>query len=148
MANLAKVLRLLPLIFLISLDSSNRIWENTSDIIDTYSYEDVFDKTIKWYAIFQMTPHHYFVYFYFPYCGHCQSIKDIVIAYSIFGDIDMFFVEANDEVVIAKDAHLTIGATSIKQLWILGYPSLVEIESGVVITNIAGANVIKEILLI
>ncbi|HPV70021.1 MAG TPA: hypothetical protein PK030_03100 [Bacilli bacterium] len=60
----------------------------------------------------------------------------------------MFFVEASYEVVVAKDTHLTIGATLIEQLWILGYPSLVEIESGVVIANIAGANAIQEILLI
>jgi thiol-disulfide isomerase/thioredoxin len=148
MANLAKILRVFPLIFLISFDSSNKIRGNNSVVIGTYSYEDIYDKTIKWHDIFEMTPHHYYVYFYSPYCGHCQSIKDLVINYSMFGNVTMFFVEANREVTVAEDTYLTIGATSIEQLWILGYPSLIEIESGLLIANIAGANAIKEILLI
>ncbi|NMV82426.1 MAG: hypothetical protein GX816_02610 [Erysipelotrichia bacterium] len=145
---MAKILRVFPLIFLISFDSSNKIRGNNSVVIGTYSDEDIYDKTIKWHDIFEMTPHHYYVYFYSPYCGHCQSIKDLVINYSMFGNVTMFFVEANREVTVAEDTYLTIGATSIEQLWILGYPSLIEIESGLLIANIAGANAIKEILLI
>jgi thiol-disulfide isomerase/thioredoxin len=148
MAYFAKILGVLPLIFLVSLDSSKTTQDNNPVIVNVYSYEDISEKAIKWADVFQITPYHYYVYFYSPYCGHCQSIKDLVINYSVCGEIPMFFVEANNEVVTSKDTHLTIGATSIEQLWILGYPSLVEIESGVVIANTAGANAIQEILLI
>lgn len=122
--------------------------DKTYNKLGTYDYADIDNKKIAWQDVFAIEVHHYYAYFYSPYCGHCQSIKDLVINYSMCGDIPMFFVEASYEVVVAKDTHLTIGATLIEQLWILGYPSLVEIESGVVIANTAGANAILEILLI
>ena len=147
MSPLIKVLRVFPFVFLLSFDSGNIAREDNTITIGTYSYDDIVDITIKWDDIFAMTPRNYFVYFYSPYCGHCQSIKDLAINYSKCGEITMYFVEASTEVVVAKDTHLTIGVTSIEQLWILGYPSLVKIESGVVVINIAGANAIKEILL-
>ncbi len=147
MPPLMKAFRIFPFVFLLSFDSGNITQEDNTITIGTYSYDDIKDITIKWDDIFAMTPHNYFVYFYSPYCGHCQSIKDLVINYSKRGEITMYFVEASTEVVVAKDTHLTIGVTSIEQLWILGYPSLVKIESVAVVVNIAGANAIKEILL-
>ncbi|MDD4154304.1 MAG: thioredoxin family protein [Bacilli bacterium] len=142
-----KVFRIFPFVFLLSFDSGNITQEDNTITIETYSYDDIIDITIKWDDIFAMTPRNYFVYFYSLYCGHCQSIKDLVINYSKRGEITMYFVEASTEVVVAKDTHLTIGAMAVEQLWILGYPSLVEIENGAVVINIAGANAIKEILL-
>ena len=137
---------LMPMVFLISLDARYEAYLNLCETDAVYEYEDIKDKEIKWSDIFTVEYSHYYVYFYSPFCGHCLSIKNEVIRYSFCGSEKIFFVEASDEIKIGTNTELTIGATTVEEVWILGYPSLVDIENGVLIMNIAGANTIREFL--
>lgn len=113
---------------------------------ESYDYEDIENQKIVWRDLFNAEPSHYYVYAYSPYCGHCLEIRDGVIHYSRCGSIPLFFVEASDEIAFGSHIETTIGAVSIEQLWILGYPSLLEIKNGTLIANTAGSSKITEIL--
>lgn len=136
----------MPIVFLISLDSRHETYPDLCENDAIYEYEDIKDKEIKWSNIFTIEFNHYYVYFYSSFCGHCLSIKNEVIRYSFCGSEKIFFVEASNEIKIGTNTELTIGATSIDEAWILGYPSLFDIENGVLIMNIAGANTIRDFL--
>ena len=56
---------------------------------------------------------------------------------------DIYFVEANEEIVFVKDVSATIGLTSIEGLGIIGYPTLLKIESKVLTKNLAGESLIR-----
>lgn len=114
------------------------------DIHHGFEYSDIADRIIRWEGIFDIDENNYFIYLYSPYCGHCQEIKKQVLLYAFCGEVDMYFIEISEEVTFGSDIELTIGATSTEQLWILGYPSLLEIKNANLIANIAGAKGIKE----
>ncbi|NCA95789.1 MAG: hypothetical protein EOM74_02290 [Methanomicrobia archaeon] len=111
-----------------------------------HSYQEVVSKEITWSNIFNQTPEEYFVYFYSPFCGHCLSIKDLVIGTALCGKKDIYFVVSSIEVIITHDTGSTIGATSIEEMWIGGYPTLLQIRGGALMMNIAGATAICDYL--
>jgi hypothetical protein len=116
------------------------------DRFNSNDYQDIEDLKIKWKDILSVQKNHYYVYVFSPHCGHCLEIRDIVIHYSRCGQVPLLFVEESKEIPFGNEIKETIGATSIEQLWILGYPSLLEIKKGTVIMNIAGASEISQVL--
>ena len=129
--------------------SSDSPFNNNGSVCDRFNsndYQDIEDLKIKWKDILSVQKNRYYVYIFSPHCGHCLEIRDIVIHYSRCGQVPLLFVEESKEIPFGNEIKETIGATSIEQLWILGYPSLLEIKKGTVIMNIAGASEISQVL--
>ena len=110
--------------------------ESTPEIVE-HDYREIASKKIDWNDMFLIDKNEYQIYFYSLTCAHCKNLKNFVIEYALIND-DLFFIEANEKVVIKNDVSDTIGATSISQMGILGYPSLVKIEQKVCVFNVAG----------
>ena len=133
------------LIFLPCLFAITSCKEEMSSQLTSRTYEEVIDKEILWGNIFDIDLDDYIVYFYSPSCGHCRSIKDIIISYALETD-NFYLLRFNEEVVVSHDVSKTIGVKDIENLSILGTPALIEIEEHEVIKNIAGSQAILDFL--
>jgi hypothetical protein len=70
-----------------------------------------------------------------------------VINYAFCGENEMRFVAANQDVKLGNDIEATLGATTIEQVWIIGYPSLLNIKDEVLVMNIGGSTAIVDYLM-
>lgn len=111
-----------------------------------HSYQEVENREIIWSDIFNVMSSDYLVYVYSAYCGHCLSIKNLVIGTALCEIEEIYFVTYSSEVVIAQDVENTIGVASVDAIWIRGYPTLLRIYDGILIMNIAGASAISDYL--
>jgi hypothetical protein len=50
-------------------------------------------------------------------------------------------------VKLGNDIEATLGATTIEQVWIIGYPSLLNIKDEVLVMNIGGSTAIVDYLM-
>lgn len=109
---------------------------STSEIVE-HDYREISSQKIDWNDMFDQLQNEYQIYFYSLTCAHCKNLKNKVIEYALKND-NFFFIEASEKVVIVEDVGFTIGSTSISEMGILGYPSLVKIEQKVCVFNVAG----------
>jgi len=135
-------------IILFALDSDSSTQYNTCqfDSVEPHRYEEVASKTIVWEELFDVALSNYFVYLYSPYCGHCLSIQNLVVQYAFCGEKEIRFVVASEDVRLGQNIELTMGASTVEQVWILGYPSLLTISQRRLVANIAGTANIVDIL--
>lgn len=142
-----KILIILPAVFaLSSCTESGKIinffsFDSEEEKIE-HDYVEISEYKINWEEIFQVQRDNYFAYFYSLTCGHCKNLKNSVIEYALKNK-NLYFLEANEKIVIEKDVTHSIGAVSIEEMAILGYPSLINIQQGVCVFNVAGE---KEII--
>lgn len=132
--------------FFISNDTSALINMCQFDSVEPHRYEEVASKTIVWEELFDVALSNYFVYLYSPYCGHCLSIQNLVVQYAFCGEKEIRFVVASEDVRLGQNIELTMGASTVEQVWILGYPSLLTISQRRLVANIAGTANIVDIL--
>lgn len=109
---------------------------STTEIVE-HDYREISSQKIDWNDMFNQGQNEYYIYFYSLTCAHCKNLKNEVIEYALKND-NLFFIEASEKVVIVEDVNFTIGSTSISEMGILGYPSLVKIEQKVCVFNVAG----------
>ncbi len=102
-----------------------------------HDYREIASKKIGWDDMFNQGQNEYYIYFYSLTCAHCKNLKNLVIEYALKND-DLFFIEASEKIVIKNDVSDTIGATSVSEMGILGYPSLIKIDQKVCVFNVAG----------
>ena len=100
---------------------------------------------ISWSDVFNKEDDRYLVYFYSEECGYCASIKDEMLNYFEVTTYQMYFVDIlnNEDVVIKHTGDSPVGLTSAEELFILGTPSLLEIEDKTVTNYYAGVNAIR-----
>ena len=110
-----------------------------------YSYDDVVEKKIGWNEVLSKDKPSYFIYVYFPTCGHCKEIRQDVICFSLSRD-DFFFCEYSKEIPVITYVEDTIGKNKIEEIGIVGTPTLLGVEDGVLTMNIVGKNAIIETL--
>ena len=140
MKNILSNVLFLPCLFiLIACDRKEKV------VFTEHDYIEVRDREIGWNDVFSPAKIDYFVYFYSRRCSHCNAIKDKVIDYSLKVD-NMYFIEFDSDVKVGNNAELTIGKTTIDDLFILGTPSLLEIKDKMVTMNIAGEDDILSFL--
>ena len=108
-------------------------------------YFEVDHITINWDNIFFENKDTYYVYIYSTNCSHCQELKNWIIDLALKRD-DIFFVKGSNKNVIKTDVSGTIGATTIEQVAILGYPSLLKISNKTLVSNVAGNQRIMDTL--
>lgn len=107
-----------------------------------YDYSDFVNRTINFEDIFTIDFDHE-VYIFSKSCRHCENIKDLVLGYG-FNKVDFFLLEFTSSIPVTSDISSTIGATSYETVSILGTPTLLVINSGLLEYNLAGENKIKD----
>ena len=111
-----------------------------------YDYSDFEDCFISWENALNCAESQYFVYIFSKTCHACKEIKNDVLNYAAREKYSFYFVEYSNEIPSGEDIDQTIGAKYIKDVYIRGIPSLLEIENGQVALNIAGTTEILKFL--
>ncbi len=114
-------------------ESSNGSSQNTS----THSYEEVSAFFIPYEEIFLIDKISYYVYFYASWCPVCNEIKDKVISSALLNQ-NIYFLNEPREIKYAENISSTIGVSSLENLYIVGYPSLIKISNQAVEKNLGG----------
>ena len=118
---------------------------NSVEIIHNHDYSEIKNKTINFDEIFDQKNEQYFVYFYSLTCSHCSLIKNQMIEYGLSHE-NIYFVQASEDVTITENTDSVVGATSIEEILILGYPSLLEIDQKVCVFITSGSdNIISKL---
>ena len=110
-----------------------------------HNYFEVENKAISWDNILNVPLENYYVYFYSPSCSHCADLKDWIIEKCLELD-NIFIVKSSEKDVIGKNVTSSIGATSVSNIMILGYPSLIQVVNHVIYKNVAGKTKIQQLL--
>ena len=101
-------------------------------------YDLIHDKLISWNDLLIQEKDSYLVYVFSTTCGHCNDIKQQILSYSLRND-DLYFIQYNQGIPIC-DSDATLTATdNVDDICIFGTPSLLTIENGFLIENIAGS---------
>ncbi len=118
----------------------------SSDPETSHTYDEVKNKHIYWSNIFTRSEDAYLVYIYSTTCSHCNAIKNDVIEYSLTLAIPMYFIVSSPEILIDQKIALNQNVTSLDDLAIKGYPSLLYLVDHTVMINIAGERGILDTL--
>lgn len=121
---------------------------DVSDIVipnTNHEYFEVDYMSINWADILLQNKEAYYVYIYSLMCTHCQELKNYIIDEALKRD-DIFFVKGSNKDVIKTEVSNTIGATDVKDIAILGYPSMLKISNKTLVQNLAGNSKIIDIL--
>lgn len=102
-----------------------------------HDYDEVKEYQLSWDSIFDVELDTYYVYFYSLTCSHCSMLKNEIIEEALERK-DIYFVKGSNKDVLRTDINYTIGAEIVGDFAIVGYPSLVKIEHGKVVKNVAG----------
>ena len=118
----------------------------SSDSKTSHTYDEVKNKHIYWSNIFTRSEDTYLVYIYSTTCSHCNAIKNDVIEYSLESTVPMYFIVSSPEILIDQKIALNQNVTSLDDLAIRGYPSLLYLVDHTVMINIAGERGILDTL--
>ena len=111
-----------------------------------YEYKDFEKYRIEWKNLFFTAKTHYFAYIYSESCYHCIEIKDLVLPYFENENFDIFLIQYSSEIPLGFGVEETLEKQSVESIWILGVPTLIEIDNGMVVNNVAGKEDILFIL--
>ncbi len=109
------------------------------------SYDEIKDYELKLSTCFDVELDDYYLYFYSETCSHCSEIKNLMITEAIERG-DIYFIKASNNDKLTNDQSLLIGAENPDDIYILGYPSLLEISNKKCIKNEAGKSNIQAVL--
>ncbi len=137
-----KKLFLLIAILLSSCAKAPMTTDEKTSFNSVYDYSDFVNRTIHFEDIFTIDFNHE-VYIFSKSCRHCENIKDLVLGYG-FNKVDFYLLEFTSSIPVTSDISSTIGAASYETVSVLGTPTLLVINSGLLEYNLAGENKIKE----
>jgi len=115
--------------------------------IPPLDYDDFSSSFICWDDVLKQKETKYYVYFYGEHCYYCQQIKKKMLTTIKNAIIPCYLLAYNDDIPIADKIDLTIGASTIEQLWFGGTPTLLQIEMNIVTKNILGVQKITDYLI-
>ena len=104
-------------------------------------YEIVIKNQIKWSAILSQKENHYLIFFYSETCPYCHEIMGDVIAFSTSEIVMTYFIdikESETKIPIKNEIDETIGKSKIDDIFIMGTPTIIEIEEYIVKANVPG----------
>ena len=117
--------------------------EKSESQADVFDYDIIKDKEILWNDLLIQEKESYSVYIYSLTCGHCNEIKQEIISYALNHD-DFYIVEYNKNIPICDGQEEQGEKDKLEDICIFGTPSLLSINSGVLVKNIAGSKAILE----
>ena len=120
--------------------SSLESYDSQTAILD---YDVIKDKEISWNDLLVQDKELYSVYVYSLTCGHCNEIKQEVISYALNRD-DFYIVEYSENIPICDGQEEQGEKDKLEEICIFGTPSLLFINGGVLVKNIAGSKAILE----
>lgn len=148
--------KILPVVFLSSLTllSCNKKVISTTEIITSqfsqsqsdiinYEYEILAEIMVYWEDVGSLPFEKYFVYFYSRTCAHCARLKNSIIPFILSRD-DFYCCESSKEHRFCN--NLKTGDFNPQTFCILGYPTIVEIEFGLVSRYITGEDEVFKFL--
>lgn len=104
-------------------------------------YEINANLLISWDDCLNQKESHYLVFFYSKSCQHCHQIMGDVLSFSESNIVKTYFLDTkdpNNNVQLSNDIDKTIGVSKTDELFIVGTPTLLEIEDGYVKANVPG----------
>lgn len=107
-----------------------------------FNYDDISDYELVRDTIFDVASDDYYVYFYSMSCSHCEELKNYIIEKALDRG-DIYFVKGTSKDQITNDPKKSIGAGIPEDIWILGYPTLLQIKNKKCSKNLAGITQIK-----
>ena len=139
------IICLLPSLFVFGCEQKRKETEKKDNIIVPvpHEYSEIKDYSISWSETFDTEMDSYYLYFYSISCSHCVELKDFIIGKALERH-DIFFVKNSSQDQFTEDENKSIGAENPGDIWILGYPSLLKIESKICTKSIAGNSKIIE----
>ena len=117
-------------------------YQSGVDVPVEHDYAEVSDYQLLWESIFDVNKEQYYVYIYSTSCSHCSELKNYVIENAIKNK-NVYFVKGTGTDQIGKDPKSTKYPENPGDIWILGYPSLLQISNKKCVKNLAGINQIK-----
>ena len=108
-----------------------------------HEYSEVSDYYLTWDSIFDVANDRYYVYIYSLTCTHCEELKNYIVEKAFDRD-DIYFVKGSNKDQLTNDSKKLIGAENPRDIYILGYPSLLLISNHKCTKNLAGISQIKE----
>ena len=107
-------------------------------IKNTYSEQEIVkEQQIPWLDILEQKEDNYIVFVYSEKCAHCHDMIDEIVAFANDEILTTYFVDTlqNDVPIKINNA---VGMSSIEEVSIVGTPTLIEIDRGIVTSNIPG----------
>lgn len=138
-----KILKSILFVFTLLLSCSTK---TDSSISMEKDYDSYIYLHIKWEEIFKQFETHYLIYVYSASCGHCNEIKNEVLCFIDLNIIPVYLIVFEKGIPISNKEESKIGISSIDELSIIGTPSLIDIEEGIVKNNLGGSNKILDYL--
>lgn len=129
-------------VFLFALLSCSNQQANSAKKLDYLDFEN---RTILWGEVFSIDSDLYYVYIFSKTCSYCNEIKDDILDFADKNEY-FYFLEYVEEVVISNYVDDTIGINDINNLKILGTPSLLKIDNGILVDNVSGKSKIMNLL--
>ena len=109
-------------------------------------YEKVAHLKIYWSQIFLMSDDSYYVYLFSSTCFHCNSLKAYIVEAALSNKYKIYFVEESTEVVIDVNKAKQNNVSTLEELGIRGYPTLLTLENKIITSNVAGIDDIQKII--
>ena len=101
--------------------------------IQNFDYRDIpNERFIEWSEIFQ--PEDHFVYVFSYTCPHCESIKNSVLSFLLHKADSYYLVEGTSEIPKNNNPLSSLEAETYTQVAIRGYPTLLRMEGGKLIS--------------
>ena len=124
--------------------SANETTQQQEVVVEeSHDYDEVSDYELIWETIFDVDSSLYYVYFYSPICNHCEEIKNYMISKAL-EKRNIYFIKASSRDQITNDQNISNFAENPWDIWILGYPSLIQISNKKCTKNLAGISQIKQ----
>ena len=110
-------------------------------IVD-HDYTEIQEYELMWETMFDVESPSYYVYFYSLTCNHCEELKNYIIEKALSLE-NIYFVKGSSKDQIGNDPNKSKYAENPVDIWILGYPSLLQITNHKCLKNLAGISQIK-----
>ncbi len=131
----------------ISTNFSKSVTDSFTGEILNHSYKEIENRKITWNCMIFEATSPYYIYFYSLNCAHCNQIKNKIIEYALIHE-NLYFIEDSKDILFGDDIDSTIGKSRPEDIYIKGFPSLIEIESEKCVLNIYGNNqIINKLIL-
>ena len=108
----------------------------TSNIYDIVSEQNIFLADCL-----SQSEKHYLVYFYSDSCSSCLNMKDVVVSFANSNIVKTYFVDTQrqeNKIQICPIDELKVWVDDVNDLYIAGTPTIIEVKSGITVSNVAG----------